>query len=551
MDSISDLNIPPLSAGGGMDELDDEVKHVVEMLIGMIERQQSCSLQSRKRAGSCFEISSSSCSSSSSSTSSDDDDDGGKMAANKKKILMRKKMSTAGGSDGTSEEEDEDEEMAVERKKGAKATGLFANYIKTKDELTIDELAPIERLDISVDEKVELVQMGNILSVVDKLVVVESLIEPLASTQRPSNQRPKAEDEVQPLDEDTVLFDSNRKSIGKVFEIFGPVYHPFYSVRFNSVDELKSSGLNLELGAKVLYAPKSDNLTKFIFNLTKLKELKGSDASWNHDQEPPAECLEYSDDEQEKMAKRKLKLSRQGLKAGGDQDDQEDDETLEEGEEQSSSETASNFSDKSSGFNRFNQRNQGNKRPYQQGRPFMPKSNSSYTPDGFAPPTRAYQQGRRSFMPASASTQNFNQNPPQNYAARRPQMNQNMASSFQPNQPLMQQYPTGQQMYPNWPNQAGNMMMMQQQQQQQYPNMNMYATPPPPFMAGPQFYPGNFQPSGQFGQYTPYQMMGSFNHQQMFNPNQPQQQMNQFNPSGAGRPIVDKRFVKNESKPPK
>lgn len=41
-----------------------------------------------------------------------------------------------------------------------------------------------------------------------------------------------------------------------------------------------------------------------------LNRMKGSDASWANDEEPPRECLDYSDDEQERNAKKKKALEK-------------------------------------------------------------------------------------------------------------------------------------------------------------------------------------------------------------------------------------------------
>ena len=56
---------------------------------------------------------------------------------------------------------------------------------------------------------------------------------------------------------------------------------------------------------------------------------KGSDASWKDDVEPPEECLDYSDDETERAARRKLQAKR---KAGsGDKVQEDSNSTTQEG----------------------------------------------------------------------------------------------------------------------------------------------------------------------------------------------------------------------------
>ena len=47
------------------------------------------------------------------------------------------------------------------------------------------------------------------------------------------------------LDEDTVMLLEDRSVIGKIYETFGPVPQPYYSVRFNSDDEIKEKGIIL------------------------------------------------------------------------------------------------------------------------------------------------------------------------------------------------------------------------------------------------------------------------------------------------------------------
>ena len=41
-----------------------------------------------------------------------------------------------------------------------------------------------------------------------------------------------------------------------------------------------------------------------------INSVKGSDASWEHDVEPPEEHLDYSDDEEERAARRRMQEKR-------------------------------------------------------------------------------------------------------------------------------------------------------------------------------------------------------------------------------------------------
>lgn len=109
-------------------------------------------------------------------------------------------------------------------------------------------------------------------------------------------------------------------SVSQVFEVFGPVSRPLYILRLNSSDDLSSQALTL--GQIVYYAPDMKEYTEYVLlqqlqrwlhRLTSVWRivfplliqctvillcyfisffpcsLKGSDASWKNDQEPPVE----------------------------------------------------------------------------------------------------------------------------------------------------------------------------------------------------------------------------------------------------------------------
>lgn len=59
------------------------------------------------------------------------------------------------------------------------------------------------------------------------------------------------------LQEETVLFIHRGQSVlGKIFDVFGPVKEPYYTVRFNSVQHLQEKGITLNM--LVYYCPNSD-----------------------------------------------------------------------------------------------------------------------------------------------------------------------------------------------------------------------------------------------------------------------------------------------------
>ncbi|XP_074679012.1 H/ACA ribonucleoprotein complex non-core subunit NAF1 isoform X2 [Strix aluco] len=145
--------------------------------------------------------------------------------------------------------------------------------VKTKDELPIDELPPVEDLSIILPDDVELKLFGTVSSIIEQLVIIESLRG------------------LPPVNEESIIFKEDRQAAGKVFEIFGPVLHPFYVLRFNSSEHIKAKGINVQ--DSMYFAPSVEDFTQYIF-AEKLKQEKGSDASWKNDQEPPPESSKFS-----------------------------------------------------------------------------------------------------------------------------------------------------------------------------------------------------------------------------------------------------------------
>ncbi|XP_052262450.1 uncharacterized protein LOC127866095 isoform X2 [Dreissena polymorpha] len=158
--------------------------------------------------------------------------------------------------------------------------------VRTKGELLPEELPPLEELTITVDESVIMKEVGHIKSIVGVLVVIQS------------------NENTSPLDDDSILFVNGHKVLGQVFEVFGPVKKPWYSVRFNDIDNISHKGL--QVGMTVYCAPKEEAFTRYVF-LENMKNIRGSDASWEDNNEPPEKHLEYSDDEAERVAKSRKK----------------------------------------------------------------------------------------------------------------------------------------------------------------------------------------------------------------------------------------------------
>ncbi|XP_071128351.1 H/ACA ribonucleoprotein complex non-core subunit NAF1-like isoform X1 [Mytilus edulis] len=212
--------------------------------------------------------------------------------------------STSSSSSSESEDEAEQAKKPQSRSRHSSTSSLTDKQIKlckeeirTKGELFPEDLPPLEDLAITVDESVQLIHIGDVTSVIGVLVVVQS------------------NDNMPPLNEDTILFLEGRASCGKIFEVFGPVALPWYSVRFNSLEDITNK--EVSIGTKMYCAPKVDQYTNYVF-VEHLKQIKGSDASWEDNNEPPAKFVEYSDDEEEKRAKAKHRNKKQQENADGD-----------------------------------------------------------------------------------------------------------------------------------------------------------------------------------------------------------------------------------------
>lgn len=64
------------------------------------------------------------------------------------------------------------------------------------------------------------------------------------------------------LDIDTVLFlDRGQRALGKIFDVFGPVQEPFYSVRFNSREHIQERDIRRE---QVVYCAPQTEYTSYI-----------------------------------------------------------------------------------------------------------------------------------------------------------------------------------------------------------------------------------------------------------------------------------------------
>ncbi|KAF9318808.1 hypothetical protein BG003_010536 [Podila horticola] len=153
---------------------------------------------------------------------------------------------------------------------------------------------------IGPDTKLDII--GTVFGIVDNVVVVQA----------------NSSGDIRVLDSGTVVAvtkeqegdqPAQREILGEIFETFGPVARPLYSIRFNTASEIPSI---CTLGSTVQSVSEHSS-----FVLTQpLKAMKGSDASNRFDEEVNDEEMEFSDDEKEMEHKRMLKEGKKKNRGG-------------------------------------------------------------------------------------------------------------------------------------------------------------------------------------------------------------------------------------------
>ncbi|XP_062507176.1 H/ACA ribonucleoprotein complex non-core subunit NAF1-like [Corticium candelabrum] len=235
-----------------------------------------------------------------SSSDSDSSDFGSFSGEEKREVSVESESSSDAKSESADEESEANSDEPVykfEKKVVVKIesddsdTGATHNEPpKVEGELQLRDLPTVSPLDFVLSTHDELDKIGSVHSIVDTLVVVQS--------------RPM----LPALDTDSVLWKSDRRPLGSIFETFGPVQSPYYSIRFQSRDQIQQCGVSM--GMSIFYAPNNKQYTKYVF-ASQLMQLKGSDASWEDDIEPPLEAVDFSDDETEKRANQRVRQQRQ------------------------------------------------------------------------------------------------------------------------------------------------------------------------------------------------------------------------------------------------
>ncbi|KAJ9479737.1 H/ACA ribonucleoprotein complex non-core subunit NAF1 [Pseudozyma hubeiensis] len=187
----------------------------------------------------------------------------------------------------------------------------------TKNEVLAPEVEQPSIREVTAEEKQTLRKLGKVHSIVDSVVVVEQDVQqsnegnptstntgsvPIDSTGRQGERQ----GEYSVLDTGSLLCFEDGKVLGFVFETFGSIHNPMYSIRFASAASIDRDLVSA--GKDVFYLPKQST-----YVLTQLlRSMKGSDASNIWDEEVAEDEIDYSDDEQEAEAKRRAKAIRSG-----------------------------------------------------------------------------------------------------------------------------------------------------------------------------------------------------------------------------------------------
>ncbi|KAG0379599.1 hypothetical protein BGX24_012556 [Mortierella sp. AD032] len=164
------------------------------------------------------------------------------------------------------------------------------------------ELPRVEKPNIELGPDVVLSPFGSVMSIVDNVVVVQA----------------HSSGEISVLDSGTVAAVMTpaegdqaavKEILGEIFETFGPVACPLYSIRFNTASEIPTQ---CRIGSTVYSIPAYSSVVM----TAPLKAMKGSDASNKFDEEVDDIELEFSDDEKEMEHKRMLKSAKSKKRAG-------------------------------------------------------------------------------------------------------------------------------------------------------------------------------------------------------------------------------------------
>lgn len=198
--------------------------------------------------------------------------------------------------DSDSESDGDPEETNVAGEEEEDSTGP----LKTANE-QIDEPIPQLPEGFAISEKTAIEHVGTLQSVTNRTAVIKATVS----------------GEFRVLGDDTIFCFEDKTIVGVLFETFGLVKMPFYSVRVSSDEE--AAALKEKVGSPIYYVAGHAN---FLYT-DRIKSIKGSDASNNYDEEVPEEEQEFSDDQAEmevKSARKKKKKAKKRADGGENED---------------------------------------------------------------------------------------------------------------------------------------------------------------------------------------------------------------------------------------
>lgn len=169
---------------------------------------------------------------------------------------------------------------------------------RTKHEIEDPEVPPPPIAKLEQPELSQIRALGRVHSIVDNVVLVEQQPQPSEGAQSTVMSTASAPATMEVLDSESLLCFDDGKVLGLVYETFGSVLHPMYTVRFPSSEAIDRDTVHLD--RKVYFLPGSSTVV-----LTKAIRNKGSDASNMWDEEVAEDEVEFSDDEEEAAAKRR------------------------------------------------------------------------------------------------------------------------------------------------------------------------------------------------------------------------------------------------------
>ena len=224
----------------------------------------------------------------------------------------------------TNDAESSGEESDVESEaESVKTTGTTArSYISQADRrppspydgivrLPVDT-SPIVKDDFRILSDIALTKVGSVRNILENVVVIQAVDPKVFPT----------------LDLHSVLFlnhttpvgkklkNQSKRSVdsvryklcffltGRIFDVFGNVDKPFYSLRFEAEEDIEKIE-GLIVGADVFAVPTDPQLTAYVF-VNDLFKLRGTDACGEDSLELPPELQDFSDDEKERQAKQEV-----------------------------------------------------------------------------------------------------------------------------------------------------------------------------------------------------------------------------------------------------